>query len=69
MAWQANHFNSHPREGGDRGWGQLEVRKIISIPTPAKGVTGIIAISINGTTISIPTPAKGVTRISGCRNR
>ena len=34
------NFNSHPREGGDVGNAELINREGISIPTPARGVTG-----------------------------
>ena len=33
------YFNSHPREGGDEEAIDEETGEVISIPTPAKGVT------------------------------
>ena len=60
------HFNSHPREGGDLYYHQRPRNAIISIPTPARGVTVKELVISFGANISIPTPARGVTRQCRC---
>ena len=68
MIWSW-YFNPHPREGGDlvptAFGGTMEV---ISIHTPAKGVTAVFFRNCAEITISIHTPAKGVTRFAVIRS-
>ena len=63
MIWSW-YFNPHPREGGDlvptAFGGTMEV---ISIHTPAKGVTAPMFSASVVCGISIHTPAKGVTAV------
>ena len=40
LAFTWNYFNSHPREGGDQHVHDVQFLDLISIPTPARGVTG-----------------------------
>ena len=63
---EKNYFNSHPREGGDLVSGHLVCIPLhISIPTPARGVTGPLGGRRQPESISIPTPARGVTPRKG----
>ena len=56
------NFNPHSREGSDAmANGYKENLTIISIHTPAKGVTIAVHKQLLDTLISIHTPAKGVT--------
>ena len=55
------YFNSHPRVGGDMSWYDLIQYSIISIRTPAWGVTRVFQHSGAMQSISIRTPAWGVT--------
>ena len=69
MTWNLTalfaNFNPHPREGGDPADIVAKYGIIISIHTPAKGVT-LDAIQVDEETgISIHTPAKGVTGFTG----
>ena len=60
-----NSRSCHPREGGDLAATSGDFLCVISILTPARGVTGRVILAINkGRVISIPTPAKGVTSVS-----
>ena len=55
------YFDSHPRVGGDHKAGQQPRKPVISIRTPAWGVTKRQAEVVLETLISIRTPAWGVT--------
>ena len=55
-----DYFNPHSREGSDKRAGAGVTLGVISIHTPAKGVTKIKKLSKIGSFISIHTPAKGV---------
>ena len=55
------YFNPHSREGSDVKKEPDKKAKLISIHTPAKGVTTRDYIDTERLTISIHTPAKGVT--------
>ena len=56
------NFNPHSREGSDKEWIRGNSSVLISIHTPAKGVTLRVTPSKNKASISIHTPAKGVTK-------
>ncbi len=56
-----DYFNPHSRKGSDESLDDWRVPNIISIHTPAKGVTWMICTEDLSTQISIHTPAKGVT--------
>ena len=59
------HFNPHSREGSDGKRITDVAIKVISIHTPAKGVTRSLRCCSRRSTISIHTPAKGVTNLKG----
>ena len=65
MAGQFQHmlkdFNPHSRKGSDEYSKQATDRLIISIHTPARGVTGKRRRNSSSMQISIHTPARGVT--------
>ena len=57
-----NHFNPHSRKGSDRQLRQTWPPCMISIHTPARGVTyGLVRRGFLVMLISIHTPARGVT--------
>ncbi len=58
-------FNPHSREGSDSSCIATYKLMIISIHTPAKGVTHYGGRGIKMCDISIHTPAKGVTILQG----
>ena len=60
-AARGDYFNSHPRVGGDKWLSKLLEEHIISIRTPAWGVTDCKDFRRNNENISIRTPAWGVT--------
>ena len=63
----SDYFNPHPREGGDLWHPEYGLmRTVISIHTPAKGVTLVLLCIPDRIAISIHTPAKGVTVCSSC---
>ena len=56
------YFNPHSRKGSDRCIAILSCILLISIHTPARGVTVLqVAEAAHGLLISIHTPARGVT--------
>ena len=55
------NFNPHSREGSDAKAILPDVIIMISIHTPAKGVTRVLVLFPTRNSISIHTPAKGVT--------
>ena len=56
-----DNFNPHSREGSDNWEHGALVKLLISIHTPAKGVTSVQGDGAGAFLISIHTPAKGVT--------
>ena len=61
VAHVQHNFNPHSREGSDDPSFTFKISLMISIHTPAKGVTSIEMLLSCGSHISIHTPAKGVT--------
>ena len=59
----SSNFNPHSREGSDTTAFPSPGKSIISIHTPAKGVTFCASVVYPDGNISIHTPAKGVTAI------
>ena len=60
--YDTTNFNPHSREGSDAAVGGMRnLRRKISIHTPAKGVTQFPGEGFKMPAISIHTPAKGVT--------
>ena len=55
------HFNPHSRKGSDSSSVTINIWTIISIHTPARGVTIQLATVPDNPIISIHTPARGVT--------
>ena len=60
-------FNPHSRKGSDNGLVLFAVLFLVSIHTPAKGVTGLSSDYFAKADVSIHTPAKGVTSSSTVR--
>ncbi len=55
-------FNPHSRKGSDQNTSEsLSISHLISIHTPARGVTNVSVDTIMYLCISIHTPARGVT--------
>ncbi len=64
------YFNPHSRKGRPYEAADIKWHRVISIHTPARGVTIRISSNVAGGYISIHTPAKGVTglRYESVRN-
>ena len=60
---ESTHFNPHSREGSDIAGRHVQHHIMISIHTPARGVTQVYRCVEPDEFISIHTPARGVTKV------